>query len=167
MSRSYKKNGGLNITGSSDKKDRTIYNKNRRIHDNKILKECIAEYRDCNIYETNRNPDDKFVNRKVDRNVNWNDNYSWASDGGSYFSENLSSIRKDFEKEVWNEEFYEDYKLYNKTRRKWNLSDWDLLSMVVRRLHLPLGLSEKDFYAFFRKNENKIIRTWFKMKYGK
>ena len=44
---------------------------------------------------------EKIVMNKVDRSLGSADKYGWASDGGSYFHDNLSTMRQEFEKEVF------------------------------------------------------------------
>lgn len=44
---------------------------------------------------------EKIVMNKVDRSLGSADKYCWASDGGSYFRDDLSSMRQEFDEEVF------------------------------------------------------------------
>ena len=101
MSRSFKKHGYIKwCGGNSDKCDRTIYSRSRRRKDKAICKECTNFPFDFLTEDDNLEqiPSDKIVKNGVDYSVSNSDKYSWSSDGGSYFSDDISSLRKEFNK---------------------------------------------------------------------
>ena len=104
MSRSFKKHGYIKwCGGNSDKWDRTCYSRNRRRKDKSICKECTNFPFDFLTEDDNLEqiPSDKIVKNGVDYSVSNSDKYSWSSDGGSYFSDDISSLRKEFNKEIF------------------------------------------------------------------
>lgn len=61
---------------------------------------CRFSYWDKD-YDCSEEPWEKIVMNKIDRSLGSADKYGWASDGGSYFHDNLSTMRQEFDKEVF------------------------------------------------------------------
>lgn len=102
MSRSFKKNGYSSwVRYSSDKWCKQTYARNRRRKDKAICKECEQENINDICVGDFLTPDDKFIKKSIDYSVRFSDRWSWSSDGGAYFQDDISSLRKDFEKEVF------------------------------------------------------------------
>ena len=128
MSRSFKKNGFSTFACyKSDKWCRTTYNKNRR-HKDKISCRKYEGNLDSNFFVSDKD----FPNNKIDYSVKFSDKYSWSSDGGQYFCDDLSSIRREFEKEAFSQNLrfhdtdtcWDKYKscleqTFNNKKRKW------------------------------------------------
>ena len=55
----------------------------------------------CGEWFDESNPIDKIVNSKIDRSLPFADKWSWGSDGGSYWRDDLSTIRKEFDTEMF------------------------------------------------------------------
>ena len=100
MSRSYRKVGAYAYCSGTDKKDRTLYHREERAKVRALLKaqEKLGTDLEDFPYEE---PCDKIVMNKVDRSLQFADKWCWSSDGGAYWREDLSSIRKDFDKAVF------------------------------------------------------------------
>lgn len=100
MSRSYRKVGAYAYCGGSDKKDRTLYHREERAKVRDLLKAQEKLGTDVGdlLYEE---PCEKIVMNKVDRSLQLSDKWCWSSDGGAWWREDISSIRKDFDKAVF------------------------------------------------------------------
>lgn len=100
MSRSYRKVGAYGHCSGSDKKDRTLYHREERARVRDLLKAQEKLGTDVGdlLYEE---PCEKIVMNKVDRSLRYADKWSWSSDGGAYWREDLSSIRKDFDRALF------------------------------------------------------------------
>lgn len=100
MSRSYRKVGAYAYCSGSDKKDRTLYHREERAKVRDLLKaqEKLGTDLEDFPYEE---PCEKIVMNKVDRSLYHADKWCWSSDGGAYWREDLSSIRKDFDKALF------------------------------------------------------------------
>lgn len=100
MSRSYRKVGAYAYRSGSDKKDRTLYHREERAKVRDLLKAQEKLGTDVGdlLYEE---PCEKIVMNKVDRSLQFADKWCWSSDGGSYWREDLSSIRKDFDRALF------------------------------------------------------------------
>ena len=100
MSRSYRKVGAYAYCSGTDKKDRTLYHREERAKVRALLKaqEKLGTDLEDFPYEE---PCEKIVMNKVDRSLQFADKWCWSSDGGAYWREDLSSIRKDFDKELF------------------------------------------------------------------
>lgn len=99
MSRSFKKNGYSSyVCYSSDKWCKQTYARNRRRKDKAICKECEKISIDDLLLGSSCC--DKFVKNNIDRSVRMADKYDWTSDGGVYFQDDISSLRKKFDKIV-------------------------------------------------------------------
>lgn len=100
MSRSYRKVGAYAYCGGSDKKDRTLYHREERAKVRDLLKAQEKLGTDVGdlLYEE---PCEKIVMNKVDRSLHLSDKWCWSSDGGAWWREDLSSIRKDLDKALF------------------------------------------------------------------
>lgn len=100
MSRSYRKVGAYAYCSGTDKRDRTLYHREERAKVRDLLKAQEKLGTDVGdlLYEE---PCEKIVMNKVDRSLQFADKWCWSSDGGAYWREDLSSIRKDFDKELF------------------------------------------------------------------
>ena len=167
MSRSFKKHGYIKwCGGNSDKWDRTLYSRSRRRKDKAICKECTNFPFDFLTEDDNLEniPSDKIVKNGVDYSVSNSDKYSWSSDGGSYFSDDLSSLRKEFNKEIFGidkrnvkRNSWEDYlsnreKVFNKDKPTWRL----VVSRKVVKEYVPDLFSWDGYFPLF-KEEKKYI----------
>lgn len=100
MSRSYRKVGAYAYCSGSDKKDRTLYHRAERAKVRNLLKAQEKLGTDVEDFPYEE-PYEKIVMSKVDRSLRFADKWSWSSDGGAYWREDLSSIRKDFDKALF------------------------------------------------------------------
>lgn len=100
MSRSYRKVGAYAIASGSDKKDRTLYHRSERAKVRDLLKAQEKFGTDVEDFPYEE-PCEKIVMNKVDRSLRFADKWCWTSDGGSWWREDLSSIRKDFDKALF------------------------------------------------------------------
>lgn len=100
MSRSYRKVGAYAYCSGSDKKDRILYHREERAKVRALLKaqEKLGTDLENIPYEE---PCEKIVMGKVDRSLQFADKWCWSSDGGAYWREDLSSIRKDFDRALF------------------------------------------------------------------
>lgn len=133
MSRSFKKNGYSScVCYSSDKWCRQTYARNRRRKDKAICKECEKTFIDDLLLDSSCS--DKFVKSNIDRSVRMADKYSWSSDGGVYFQDDISSLRKEFDETVFgvgyrrfnSKTVWEDYQeklelVFNKDKREYTI----------------------------------------------
>ena len=189
MSRSFKKHGYIKwCGGNSDKCDRTIYSRSRRRKDKAICKECTNFPFDFLTEDDNLEqiPSDKIVKNGVDYSVSNSDKYSWSSDGGSYFSDDLSSLRKEFNKEIFGidkrnvkRNSWEDYlsnreKVFNKDKPTWTLviSRKDIFSDYTRLLkkidHKPTKKDVPEGWKmvdFWKQKKGYSFGNWFLMDY--
>lgn len=167
MSRSFKKHGYSKWCGrNSDKWDRTCYSRNKRRKEKIICKECtnipfelLTEY--DNLKQI---PSDNLIKNKIDYSVNNSDKYSWASDGGNHFSDDLSSLRKEFNKEIfgineinikrnaWDDYLSNRRKVFNKDKPTWRL----VISRKVVKEYVPDFFSFDGYFPLF-KEEKKYI----------
>ena len=100
MSRSYRKVGAYAYCSGSDKKDRTLYHREERAKVRRLLKEQ-EKFGISEVDDNFEEPYEKIVMGKVDRSLQFADKWCWSSDGGAYWREDLSSIRKDFDRELF------------------------------------------------------------------
>ena len=121
MSRSYRKVGAYAYCGGTDKKDRTLYHREERAKVRDLLKaqEKLGTDVDDLLYEE---PCEKIVMNKVDRSLQLSDKWCWSSDGGAYWREDISSIRKDFDKALFG---IPPYSLLGSWRRRTITTLWD------------------------------------------
>lgn len=97
MSRSYRKVGAYAYCSGSDKKDRILYHREERAKVRRLLKEQ-EKFGTDEVDDNFEEPYEKIIMDKVDRSLQFADKWCWSSDGGAYWREDLSSIRKDFDK---------------------------------------------------------------------
>lgn len=100
MSRSYRKVGAYAYCSGTDKKDRTLYHREERAKVRCLLREQ-EKYGTSEVDDDIEEPCEKIVMNKVDRSLQLADKWCWSSDGGAYWREDLSSIRKDFDKALF------------------------------------------------------------------
>lgn len=100
MSRSYRKVGAYAYCSGTDKRDRTLYHREERAKVRDLLKAQEKLGTDVGdlLYEE---PCEKIVMNKVDRSLQFADKWCWSSDGGAWWREDISSIRKDFDKALF------------------------------------------------------------------
>ncbi|MBQ2396738.1 MAG: hypothetical protein II304_06785 [Bacteroidales bacterium] len=100
MSRSYRKVGAYAYCSGTDKKDRTLYHREERAKVRDLLKAQEKLGTDVGdlLYEE---PCEKIVMNRVDRSLQFADKWCWSSDGGAWWREDISSIRKDFDKALF------------------------------------------------------------------
>lgn len=55
----------------------------------------------CGRWIPENNPIDKIINNRVDRSLGSADKYGWATDGGAYWRDDKSEIRKEFDEGVF------------------------------------------------------------------
>lgn len=111
MSRSYKKHGFSTMCSSyGDKWCRNYYHRCERRKTKAILKKQI-DFERSNVkcsykrfYE--EEPADTVINENVDYSLEFSDKWSWSSDGGNYFRDNLLTLRGEFDKEVFGDDCY-------------------------------------------------------------
>lgn len=116
MSRSYKKNGYSTFACyKSDKWCKTAYNKNRR-HKDKISCKKYEGITLNNVDFSSLIDDVDFPKNRIDYSVRMSDKYSWCSDGGNYFCDDIYSMRKEFEDEV----FSLDYRWHKQPDTIWD-----------------------------------------------
>lgn len=158
MSRSYKKGYSSWHHTSEDKWARNVYSRCRRAKDNHTLRECEIFYRDCKISEDcSEAPDDRFCKNRIDYSVKFSDKWSWPSDGGSYYREDLATVRRDINEELFSEEsnhyshetIWDEYCNYRDARNvsKYNHT-WKL------NYEIPVGIElELDYW-----NSHKLYK---------
>lgn len=207
--------------------------------------EYWPDFNECHnhkCFEIGDFPEDKIITSDYDRSLKFSEKWSWASDGGSYWTDDLASIRKDFDKEVfgisprnqktiWEEylklrktydntpgtkkwkvrltyetgrrhrdffggtwitetyykflelpyhkgyieipdefEGYVDYKFWRQKdySRKQPHSDWFLMDFLLSRNLVPKTFTEpEELINWLRKNQEVIIRKWFKIRFRK
>lgn len=100
MSRSYRKVGAYAYCSGSDKKDRILYHREERAKVRRLLKEQ-EKFGTDEVDDNFEEPYEKIVMDKVDRSLQFADKWCWSSDGGAYWREDLSSIRKDFDRALF------------------------------------------------------------------
>lgn len=169
MSRSFKKHGYIKWCGeNSDKWDRTCYSRNRRRKYKSICKECTNFPFDFLTEDDNLEqiPSDRIVKNAVDYSVSNSDKYCWSSDGGSYFSDDISSLRKEFNKEIFGidkrnvkRNSWEDYlsnreKVLNKDKPLYTIV---LKRVVVEKVNWGFYMPWDSEFAGKRKEEKKYI----------
>lgn len=121
MSRSYRKVGAYAYCSGSDKKDRTLYHREERAKVRRLLKEQ-EKYGVSEVDDNFEEPYEKIIMGKVDRSLQFADKWCWSSDGGAYWREDLSSIRKDFDRELFG---MPPLSLLGSWRRKTMTTIWD------------------------------------------
>lgn len=121
MSRSYRKVGAYAYCSGSDKKDRTLYHRAERAKVRNLLKAQEKLGTDVEDFPYEE-PYEKIVMSKVDRSLRFADKWSWSSDGGAYWREDLSSIRKDFDKALFG---VPPVSLLGSWRRRTLITLWD------------------------------------------
>lgn len=100
MSRSYRKVGAYAYRSGTDKKDRTLYHREERAKVRDLLKAQEKLGTDVEDFPYEE-PCEKIVMNKVDRSLHFSDKWCWSSDGGAWWREDISSIRKDFDKALF------------------------------------------------------------------
>lgn len=169
MSRSYKKNPFLTICSSyGDKWCRTYYHKIER----RKVKEILKNY---------PNNIDKITSKsQIDYSLKYSDRWSWASDGGNYYSSDLSDIRKNFDEEIFSSKFtefvfhrykkqkniWEQYQTYLENREKgsYNSSKWDNIYFSI----VPTTLkTSEELVEWLRENEERMIKLIYRRRYCK
>jgi len=159
-----------------DPHDKTIYD-NNLINPEEILcttyskrmNKCIGCYYSENCWKNGEffdvwetNPDEQFCNNNIDYSVRYSDKWIWASDGGAYFRENISSLRKDFVIEAFGD--IAIWEKYCKNKEKQADHDWSLISFLFHRGIIPLNFKTKDeLLNWFLENENQIVIKWYKV----
>lgn len=123
MSRSYKKKGyGSYVCYKSDKWCRNQYYRQRRRKDKTLCESLKSECDEDYINE------DDFVSENIDRSLRFANKCCWASDGGNFFMDDTSTLRKKFDEDVFgaNSTIWEDYKknvkvVFNKDKREYRI----------------------------------------------
>jgi len=123
MSRSFRKVYHPICSSYGDKWCRSQYHRSFRRKTNHLLKECMSFY---DLWSGEETPAEKIVKKGKDYSLHYADKWSWASDGGTHWQEDKSSLYNDFNKEVLSSSshIWEDYvscrncKL-NKQPREW------------------------------------------------
>lgn len=139
---------------------------------------CIG----CPFSENNRNqfskniwreaPEDKLVSG-IDYSVKYADKWSWASDGGVYFQADIEQMRKEFNEDVFGiapyrqRTIWDEYKSAVENKDWWH-SNWFLLDMCFENNIIPKTFKKpEELINWFRKNEERILKLWFKRRFHK
>lgn len=97
----------------------------------------------CGVFISENNPIDKIITKGIDYSVKYSDRWSWASDGGQYWTADISKLRRRFDTEVfgifygtryyrrgngttiWDEYLYFRNASHNKKHKVWHVyTNW-------------------------------------------
>ena len=118
-------------------------------------------------------PDEKLINTTIDYTTRLSDKWGWPSDGGVFYQGGISLIRKDFEAEVFGYDHYGS-KYENFPKTIWDkyqkaikptayLSDWFWIDYFLKKGILPRTFkTAEELIGWYRKNEETLIKMWYK-----
>lgn len=180
MSRSYRKAGAYSYSNHGDKWCRNQYHREERRKAKAILRDETNYINNTDYwndwYSWNSEPADKLVINKIDRSCHFSDRYCWASDGGSWWREDKSELRKDFDKEVFGIRcHYRSIRDKTPPRTIWD----DYLDYVERkhneehpklRIYLKRPIGVKKYFSWITRRYEECTeyeRTSFEVPYNK
>ena len=96
------------------------------------------------------------------------DVWNWASDGGSYLQYTNQQLVDKFNKELKDDELWNDYINVISSKRKWLSNNvwWFRLLVNAKKLHKPF-IDRNEMDEWMIDNQNYIISVWKKLNYGK
>lgn len=146
MSRSYKKKAyGFWVCCTNDKDCRTIYHRNRRRKDKSLCKKVDIDFPE----------EDDFVKENIDHSVRFSDKCIWNSDGGNFFKSDISSLRKEFDEEVFGINATKDIWIDYQKNRKDALNKEPREYIIFFRRIVPY-IDKESGFVFKREEKTKI-----------
>lgn len=122
-------------------------------------------------------PDEAFCNSRVDYSISLADKWSWPSDGGLHYKGNKQSFRQEIDSEIFGVEANRNYgkrfsdtiwKKYLELKTDNYKSDYWFLDFLFLRGIIPTDFTcVEDLIKWYRKNEEKLLNTWWHWKVRK
>ena len=174
MSRSYTQNMGDTWACGSDKYSRNTYQRSYTRRANRYCQQVKDNYEVEQIFDTEWDiPTDQIVNG-IDYSCCFSDKWSWASDGGTFLKETESSLKQQFDKELfglvsdWRHSAQNVWERYNAALSGKNLWTYYFVELIVFK-NLPKRQFEScdDLVLWLRENQKWLISLWKKINYGK